>query len=79
MNRWSLRDAVWFQRTFNTEAMAADVATAAAEVAGLESAGAPALPADTTSEDAAPAVAPLREDQIVNAVSFLTNPKVCSG
>jgi hypothetical protein len=54
----------------------ATVADAAAEVASIEAAGAPSLPADTASNDVAVAE-PLREDQIINAVSFLTNPKVC--
>ena len=49
---------------------------AAAEVAAIESAGAPSLPADTASDDA-PLNAPLREDQVANAVSFLTSPKAC--
>ena len=52
------------------------VADAAAEVAAVESAGAPSLPADTASDDASLG-APLREDQVANAVSFLTSPKAC--
>lgn len=58
--------------------MATDVASAAAEVASIESAGAPSLPADTAAGMPTPSAEPLREDQIANAVAFLSNPKVVS-